>query len=1255
MDKKEIRKRKKGFFALLMALLFLFTSLPVDVLAASYEILQKEQVVLKGDTIYVYVSGDSLKYAYDDGGVATEEPSDAEPDTSRYYHVVKNIQPSGAPYPYGLWSVKELDTFKDLYASGALRINTLTLTPVDSFLTIEGEISSTSGTKTTINWTITVNPKAYVWNGGVTVVNEIPDAFTDFTEYSGDGITVSVSPDSAGVTPTVTEGPSENPGTETPGASPGSEGVTPTAFEVKWADLTRDKSEWAYTISEFSSPTARRYVLNFTTVVDMADRSAAEDVESWASLKDLGLSDKGICTVPVPTHTVTFDANGHGTAPAKIENVAHGSKITAPTDPSETGWTFDGWCKESGCTNAWNFNEDTVTEDTTLYAKWTQNTYTVTFNANGHGTAPTAIGNVAHGSKITAPDEPTETGWTFGGWFKESGCTNPWNFDEDTVTGNTTLYAKWKQNTYTVTFDANDHGTAPAAIRNVTHGSKITAPDEPTATGWTFEGWYKESGCTNPWNFDEDTVTGNTTLYAKWTQKTHTVTYDAATNGGTTTAVAVSVAEGAPIDLDQQAEKEGWKFRGWATSANASSLAPRPLIMGEQDVTLYAQFFKELNVKFYSADQVADETYTLFNNETSYTARMPAPKYKDGWNDVGWTGSANKYTKDHFTGDEVSLTGDTEFFAIYKKGVVVTYDVGGGSPVPAREVKYRYLNVHQTDSFQDPTFDIAAAPTKLGASFNGWHVGSPDGETVYAAGTTGVKFTENTTLYAGWTPQTGSLSIAMNIANGYASDKDTDFRYTVKLTNAEEGFAGTYGDLTFTDAEATFTLKDGQSVTAANLPAGLTFTVEQKGNPFFATTSTGASGTVPADETASAAFVNTQKTSIAPKTQTLVADGDDGSVRVEGTDTLDGSFEYFYQWYKGKTNGEVIDGAGSETLNVPAGTEAGTTYYYCEILAKFGDDDEFTVTTDPAEVIVVEPVNPCFAGHSLVLSGTIGVNFYMDLPKAAQLDYSDSSMELTVQGVTTTIPLDANVPQVAQDSGKYYRFTCYVNSVQMADEITAVFHYRQKGEAAEVTDTYSVKRYVEASENMNFSEQTVALIRAIADYGHYAQPYLAAQNGWTVGEKHEEMDKYYAAYTEADVKKAWAGVADMGIKASRGKWIDKVSLSLTLESNTMLNIYFTPVSGYTGTPTATVDGQTAEVQTLEDGRFRVSIPDIEAYRLGNKYNIRLKTGSYVTTVQVSAMSFVKAVLDKTKTGVITDEVNAVVALYKYCKAVQAYR
>ena len=75
----------------------------------------------------------------------------------------------------------------------------------------------------------------------------------------------------------------------------------------------------------------------------------------------------------IPTYyTVTFNANGHGTAPAEITNVLSGSKISKPTDdPTAAGYTFGGWYKEAGCTNAWDFANDTVTTDTTLYAKWT--------------------------------------------------------------------------------------------------------------------------------------------------------------------------------------------------------------------------------------------------------------------------------------------------------------------------------------------------------------------------------------------------------------------------------------------------------------------------------------------------------------------------------------------------------------------------------------------------------------------------------------------------------------------------------------------------------------------------------------------------------------------------------------------------------------------------------------------------------------------------------------------------------------------
>lgn len=72
---------------------------------------------------------------------------------------------------------------------------------------------------------------------------------------------------------------------------------------------------------------------------------------------------------------------------------------------------------------------------------------------------------------------------------------------------------------YTVTFDANGHGSAPSAIEDVAKGSTINSskPSDPTATGWSFGGWYKESTCDNAWDWANDVVNSNTTLWAKWT------------------------------------------------------------------------------------------------------------------------------------------------------------------------------------------------------------------------------------------------------------------------------------------------------------------------------------------------------------------------------------------------------------------------------------------------------------------------------------------------------------------------------------------------------------------------------------------------------------------------------------------------------------------------------------------------------------------------------------------------------------------
>lgn len=67
---------------------------------------------------------------------------------------------------------------------------------------------------------------------------------------------------------------------------------------------------------------------------------------------------------------VTFDVQGHGTAPAAQIGVKVGETAVKPADPAETGYRFDGWYRDAACTKAWDFDADIVQTDTTLYAKW---------------------------------------------------------------------------------------------------------------------------------------------------------------------------------------------------------------------------------------------------------------------------------------------------------------------------------------------------------------------------------------------------------------------------------------------------------------------------------------------------------------------------------------------------------------------------------------------------------------------------------------------------------------------------------------------------------------------------------------------------------------------------------------------------------------------------------------------------------------------------------------------------------------------
>jgi len=172
--------------------------------------------------------------------------------------------------------------------------------------------------------------------------------------------------------------------------------------------------------------------------------------------------------------------------------VQAGEKAIEPDVPSRQGYQFTDWYLDD---TKYDFNA-AVTKDMTLTAKWTANSYTITFDTDG-GSAVASI-TQEYGTAITALAAPTKTGYTFMGWEPELPATMP--------AENITIKAQWRINQYTITFNT-DGGSAVAPITQ-DYGTDITAPEAPTKSGYTFMGWNPEIPATMP--------AENLTITAQW-------------------------------------------------------------------------------------------------------------------------------------------------------------------------------------------------------------------------------------------------------------------------------------------------------------------------------------------------------------------------------------------------------------------------------------------------------------------------------------------------------------------------------------------------------------------------------------------------------------------------------------------------------------------------------------------------------------------------------------------------------------------
>lgn len=287
-------------------------------------------------------------------------------------------------------------------------------------------------------------------------------------------------------------------------------------------------------------------------------------------------------------YTVTFDSQG-GSAVADQTNVAFGNPLESPTDPTKTGNTFGGWYMDQYCSTVWDFSSDTMPDnDITLYAKWTVNMYTVTYDTQGGSTGIFQT-TTMYGLGIMAPATPTKAGSTFSGWYTDKDCTVPWDYWSFTMPDHDiTLYVKWTVNQYDVTFDSQG-GTDVDGIEDVAYDTTIASPVDPTKTGNTFGGWYIDKDCTVPWDFTNDKVTDDTTLYAKWILNKYNVTFDS--QGGSKVNTESGIMANTTIDKPKDPTYKGHTFGGWYKDEEctipwdfASDTMP------DGDMTLYAKW-----------------------------------------------------------------------------------------------------------------------------------------------------------------------------------------------------------------------------------------------------------------------------------------------------------------------------------------------------------------------------------------------------------------------------------------------------------------------------------------------------------------------------------------------------------------------------------------------------------------------------------------------------------------------------------------
>jgi uncharacterized protein (TIGR02145 family)/uncharacterized repeat protein (TIGR02543 family) len=521
----------------------------------------------------------------------------------------------------------------------------------------------------------------------------------------------------------------------------------------------------------------------------------------------------------IKTYRITLDANGgslNGTREG-YSTKADGT-LYSPNNwvlftpgqndyypPTRVGYTFVDWY--TAVTDGERVTSRTVfSKDTTIYAQWTLNMYSVSFNEQGGSYVSSQY--IHHGGKLTNPGATTRTGYTFGGWYKEAAYATLWNFDTDTVTSDMTLYAKWNIIQYTITFDAND-GTVTPTNATTGAGWRLASLPTPTKDGYTFNGWFTEetggAKVTTGTAFSE-----NTTIYAQWTI---TITFNA--NGGEVTSASGTTSDEWKLASLPTPTRNGYTFNGWFT-AEASGEEVTTGTVFSANTTIYAQW-TPITITFDANGGTVDPT-TITIGDDWKLASLPTPT-RDDYLFNGWFTAATG-------GTEVTISRVYSANAtIYAQWIPAFTDVRDGKVYKkvkigtqtwmAENLNYNIPNVTTDVCYENSASNCAkygrlydwSTAMGIDASYNssswsgsdvnhqgacpaGWHLPSADEWTIlgnYAGGASATS-TAGTNLKSstGWVTGSGLTSVGTD-SYGFSALSGGAYIYELSITGPAKG------------------------------------------------------------------------------------------------------------------------------------------------------------------------------------------------------------------------------------------------------------------------------------------------------------------------------------------------------------------------------------------------------------------------------------------------------------------------------------